>query len=146
MQIETDALVMVLDGRKMLMLRNHGDATYPNLKVETVQERDNPADRDQGTDRPGRVQSSAGTARSAMQEVDFHQQEEDRFAADAAALLRERALANDYESLIVVAPANTLGELRKHYHKEVERRLSGELTKDLASHPISEIEKILLAN
>ena len=146
MQIETDALVMVLDGRKMLMLRNRGDATYPNLQMESVEEQVNPAHRDQGTDRPGRTHSSTGTARSAMEEVDFHQLEEDRFAADAGALLQKRALANEYESLIVVAPPTTLGELRKHYHKEVERRLSGELAKDLASHPISEIEKILMAN
>ena len=80
-----------------------------------------------------------------MAEVDFHQQEEDRFAADTADLLKRRALKNDFESLIIIAPPKTLGELRKHYHKEVSRRLTGELDKDLTGHPIDQIEKALLA-
>jgi protein required for attachment to host cells len=50
--------------------------------------------------------------------------EEDRFAAETAELLKKRALRNDFESLIIVAPPKTLGELRKHYHKEVEKRLT----------------------
>ncbi len=57
-----------------------------------------------------------------MDEVDFHQQEEDRFAVDAADLLKRRALANEFESLIIVAPPRTLGELRKHYHSRGERQ------------------------
>ena len=68
---------------------------------------------------------------------------EDR--AEAAELLKKRALANEFESLIVVAPPKTLGELRKHYHKEVSRRLIGELDKDLTGHPVPDIEKALNA-
>ena len=78
-------------------------------------------------------------------QADAHQVEEDRFAANAADLLKRRALAHDYESLIVVAPPRTLGELRKHYHKEVSDRIIGELDKDLTGHPISDIEKALIA-
>ena len=78
-----------------------------------------------------------------MEEVDFHQQEEDRFAAELAATLKTRALANEFEALIIVAPPNTLGELRKHYHKEVERRIVGEVSKDLVNLPVPEIEKAL---
>jgi protein required for attachment to host cells len=75
--------------------------------------------------------------------VDFHQQEEDRFAAETAAMLKERALRNEFEALVVVAPPRTLGELRKHYHSEVEKRLVAELPKDLVNLPVPEIEKIL---
>jgi protein required for attachment to host cells len=60
-------------------------------------------------------------------------------------MLKRRALRGDFESLIIVAPPKTLGELRKHYHKEVERRLTGEIAKDLTGHPVEEIEKILSA-
>ena len=95
-------------------------------------------------DLAGRAASaSAGAGYSSYEEVDFHQLEEDRFAADTAELLRKRALRNEFESLIIVAPPKTLGELRKHYHKEVEKRLAGEVAKDLTSHPVTEIEKIL---
>jgi protein required for attachment to host cells len=38
-----------------------------------------------------------------------------------------------------------LGELRKHYHKEVEKRLSGEIAKDLTGHPVEQIERIIMA-
>ncbi|TPG43645.1 host attachment protein [Sphingomonas koreensis] len=143
MHVPHDAFVVVADGRKMLFLRNDGDAEYPNLIVERVLEQDNPATRDQGTDAPGSSSSSVGSARSSFEQTDFHQVEEDRFAAETADRLKKRALNNDFESLIIVAPPRTLGELRKHYHKEVSSRLIGELDKDLTGHPVNEIEAAL---
>ncbi|MBN8807557.1 MAG: host attachment protein [Sphingomonas sp.] len=145
MQIANNTLVVVADGRKALFLRNEGDATHPNLIVEHAEEQVNPADRDQKTDAPGRASGGIGGRQSSMDEVDFHQQEEDRFAAEVGAMLKKRALANEFEKLIIAAPAKTLGELRKHYHVEVENRLAGELAKDLTGHPIPEIEKLLSA-
>lgn len=168
MQVPHKSVVLVADGRKLLFLRNKGDAEYPNLVVESAQEKPNPADRDQKTDAAGAsssTQSGAGApaaaqggsgnaggggaqfaaGRGSMGETDYHQLEEDRFAAEAAELLKMRALANNFDSLIVVAPPRTLGELRKHYHKEVESRLKGEIDKDLTGHPIDEIEKALAA-
>lgn len=143
MKVPANACVVVVDGRKLLFFRNRGDEANPNLVVETAQERPNPADRDQKSDAAGRSSSPQGASQSAMGEVDFHQQEEDRFAAETADLLKRKALTNDFEALIVVAPPRTLGELRKHYHKEVSRRLVGELDKDLTGHPVPEIEKAL---
>jgi protein required for attachment to host cells len=145
MQVPHNSFVLVADGKKMLFFRNEGDADYPKLQVERKREQDNPADRAQKSDAPGRAFASVGNGRSAYQETDFHQLEEERFAVEAAELLRERALRNDFESLIIVAPPRTLGELRKHYHKEVEKRLTGEIAKDLTGHPVTEIEKILQA-
>ena len=145
MQLAHNTLVLVADGRKALFLRNEGDAVHPNLIVEHAQDRVNPADRDQKSDAPGRASSGIGGRQDTMDEVDFHQQEEDRFAADLGAMLKSRALANDFEKLIIAAPAKTSGELRKHYHVEVENRLAGEITKDLTGHPLPEIEKALSA-
>ena len=143
MQVPHKSFVVVADGKKMLFFRNEGDSEFPKLEVERKRETTDAPDRDQKTDAPGRAFSSVGSGRSAYQEVDFHQLEEDRFAAETAEMLRKRALRNDFESLIVVAPPKTLGELRKHYHKEVEKRLAGEIAKDLTGHPVAEIEKIL---
>ena len=150
MQLVNNTVVLVADGRKLLFLRNEGDAQYPNLTVEVAEEHPNPANRDQSTDAAGRASSTSpagGTSRSgsSMEPTDFHQLEEDRFAAEAAAMLKKRALANDFEHLVIVAPPRTLGELRKHYHKEVESRLAGELAKDLTGHTIPEIEAALQA-
>jgi protein required for attachment to host cells len=147
MQVPHNAFVVVADGRKMLFLRNEGDAAYPNLKVEKKRVDQNPSHHDQATDLAGGAMgtrtSGAQWGGGNMQEVDFHQLEEDRFAAETAALLKTRALANDFESLIIVAPPRTLGELRKHYHKEVSDRLTGELAKDLTDHTVPQIEEAL---
>jgi protein required for attachment to host cells len=146
MQLPHNSFVVVADGKKMLFFRNEGDAAYPKLEVERKLETPDAPDRDQKTDAPGRAASASGGAgRSAYEEADFHQIEEDRFAVETAELLRKRALRNEFESLIIVAPPRTLGELRKHYHKEVEKRLAGEVAKDLTGHPVAEIEKILQA-
>jgi len=144
MQLPHKAFVVVADGRKMLFLRNEGDAVHPNLQLERKRVQENPSNGEHKTDAPGRSFSSVGPGRSAYEEADFHQIEEDRFAAETAELLRRRALENDFESLIVVAPPRTLGELRKNYHKEVETRLAGEIDKDLTRHTIAEIEQALI--
>ena len=144
MHLPYNSVVLVADGRKMLFLRNEGDAEFPNLVVEKAQEQDNPATRDQATDSAGRASSPQGGVQSSVEPTDFHQIEEDRFAADAADFLKTGALKNKYDSLIVIAPPKTLGELRKRYHKEVTSRLKGELDKDLTGHPIKDIEKALM--
>jgi protein required for attachment to host cells len=143
MRVPHNSFVLVADGKKMLFFRNDGDEVFPKLEVERKQEHADLPTREQKSDDAGRAFATSGAARHAYSETDFHQLEEDRFAVEAADLLRERALRNEYESLIVVAPPRTLGELRKHYHKEVEKRLTGEVAKDLTGHPVAEIEKIL---
>ena len=145
MQIPHNAVVLVADGRKMLFFRNAGDAAHPNLTVESAQEHANPATQDLASDAAGRASSPHGASRSSVAETDVHQLEENRFAAECAEMLRKRALARKYDKLVVIAPAKTLGELRKHYHKEVESRLIGELAKDLTGRPIPDIEAALRA-
>ena len=145
MRVPHNSFVMVADGRKSLFFRNEGDAQALNLQVVNVRAQENPADHEHKTDTAGQAPSDVGGHGATMGETDYHQQAEDRFAADTANLLRTRALAGDYEQLIVVAPPKTLGELRKHYHKAVEQRLCGEIAKDLTGHPVPEIERILAA-
>lgn len=145
MKLPHNAAVLVADGRKMLFLRNEGDDVHPNLVVEHAEEQSNPKDGDQKSDAPGVSYSSFGSGRNTVEETDFHQLAEDRFAVEATDLLKQRALSNDFESLIVIAPPRTLGELRKHYHSEVSARITGELDKDLTNHPIPEIESAIKA-
>lgn len=144
-RIPHDALVFVGDGTKALFLRNKGDAEHVNLEVEQVFAQDNPATRDQGTDRPGRSFASSGAQRSAMEQTDWHQLAEDRFVGEVADKLYKHAHAGRFQSLIVVAPPKVLGQLRKAFHKEVSDKVSAEVPKELTSHPIHEIEKLLSA-
>ena len=145
MKIPNRALVMVVDGRKMLLLRNHGDEANLDLQTEAHDEQPNLKDGEIKTDQAGQSAAPGGTgmAGGTMGETDFAQQAEDRWAADAGALLSKRALKNDYDALVVIAAPKTLGVLRKHYHKEVESRLLGELAKEMTDRPIADIEKML---
>lgn len=149
MRIPHNAFVVVADGRKMLFLRNEGDAEFPNLQVEKKALHPNLSDHEQAADAAGQSQmmrsgASGWVTGGNVENTDFHQLEEDRFAAETAELLKARALANDFESLIVVAPPRTLGELRKHYHVSVREKLAGEIDKDLTAHSVAEIEQALL--
>ena len=144
MRLAHNSFVIVADGEKMLFFRNEGDGEFPQLIVERDREQKAPANIEQKTDEAGR-RHGVGPGRSAYEETDFHQLEKDRFAHEAAEMLKRLALRNGFDELVVVAPPKTLGELRKHYPKEVEKRLLAEVPKDLTNLPVQEIEKVLLA-
>jgi cell division protein FtsL len=46
MRVPHNALVLVADGRKMLLLKNEGDAEHLNLQVEQKEIHEGPKDRD----------------------------------------------------------------------------------------------------
>jgi protein required for attachment to host cells len=141
--IPTGALVLVGDGRKALFLRNRGNPQNVKLVTERVLEQDNPPTREQGSDRPGRAHGSDGNARSAMEETDWHQLAEDRFAGDIAEALYRMAHAQQFEELVVVAPPKVLGILRGAWHKEVSSRIVAEVPKDLTTHSVTEVNRLL---
>lgn len=143
MPLPHNALVLVADGRKMLFFRNNGDGTQIDLRTEAHDEREDRKDRDIKTDAPGTQAQSAGYGRPAVEETDFHQQEEDRWVKDAAEELKKRVLRNDFEALAIVAPPKALGVLRKSLHKEVERRIVCTINKEMSGRPIPDIEALL---
>jgi protein required for attachment to host cells len=143
--ISHNALVLIGDGQKALFLRNKGTAHKVRLEVEQILEQDNPATREQGTDRPGRSVSSVGSARSAVEEVDWHHIAKERFAGEIAEALYRHAHDNRFEKLVVIAPAKVLGNLRKAFHAAVTDRIVGEIPKELTSHPIPHIERLVAA-
>ncbi|WP_028348802.1 host attachment family protein [Bradyrhizobium murdochi] len=144
-RISHNALVLIGDGKKALFLRNKGTPQQLNLEVEHVLEQENPATREQGTDRPGRSVQSVGAARSAMEQADWHYIAEERFAGTIADALYRLAHGNRFEKLVVVAPAKVLGNLRQAFHAEVAERIVGEIPKQLTSHPIPDIERLMAA-
>jgi len=145
LSIPHDGYVFVGDGRKALFLRNDGDEKFPNLKVERVLTHDNPATHEQGSDRPGRAAKGAGTnRRSGMEQTDWHDLEEHRFARDVAGALEDVVRSNGVKALIVVAPARTLADLRHAFHDDVKKKIIAEIDKDLTKHPVHQIEKHIL--
>jgi len=144
MPIPKNTLVLVVDGRKMLFLRNDGDAGRIDLHTESHDARQDAKDSDMKTDGAGTQGQSHGYGRPTYQETDYHQLAEDRWAADAAERVNKRALANDFDALAVIASPKTLGELRKHWNKDVQRRIIVELPKEMTDRPIRDIEQMLI--
>ena len=144
MPLANHALVLVTDGRKTLFFRNHGDENQIDLRTEAHDERDDRKDHEIKTDSAGSSKQSFGFGRPALDETDFHQQEEDRWVAEAADKLKQRALQNDFDTLAIVAPPKALGVLRKKLHKEVERRIVCEIPKEMTGRPIPDIEALLV--
>jgi protein required for attachment to host cells len=143
MPLPHNALVLVADGRKMLLFRNHGDENQIDLRTESHDARHQRKDREIKTDAPGTSKQSFGFGRSTYEEPDFQQQEEDRWIKDAADELKARVLRNDFEALAIVAPPKALGVLKKCLHKEVEKRIVCTVNKEMSGRPIPDIEALL---
>lgn len=141
MRIQHDTLILVADGGKMLLFRNDGDADYPRFERIAGAESENPPDRAQKNDAPGRAFS--GGRRSAYEETDFHRQAEAQFARAAAAMLDRVVDQRQAERVVVAADPRTLGALRDHYSARVAGLVTAEVAKDLVKHPVAEIERIL---
>jgi protein required for attachment to host cells len=145
LEIPHDAFVFVGDGRKALFFRNAGDEKSPNFRIERVFVDDNPPTHEQGSDRPGRAFKRAGTnLRSSVEDTDWHELEEHRFAQRVAAAMEGLVRERKVKVLVVVAPPRTLADLRVAFHSDVKKRIIAEINKDLTKHPVLEIEKHLV--
>lgn len=133
MLVPNGTIVAVADGEKLNLYRNAGDERdlrLADLPVGEIETRN----------------KSAGVRHiSSAANPDESRIEEDSFAAGVASLLNEKVLSNTTDKVVIVAAPRTLGELRKHYHKELEAALLVEISKDLTGHSVPEIEKALLA-
>ena len=105
MDIPHNALVIVADGRKLLLLRNKGDTSQIDLRTEDWEDQPDPKNREIQSDASGTQQQSYGYGRPALDEPDYHQENEDRFAAHIADRLNHMALAGKVKDIAVIAPA-----------------------------------------
>jgi protein required for attachment to host cells len=143
LKIDSGGWVVVCDGAKALVLENAGSRMRPNLTTRQVFEQPGLSDRELSADRPGRTMSSVGSARSAVEQVDRHDQDEQRFLTEIAARLDRAVLAGETPSLIVVAPPRAIGILRRAYSPHVKQALRAEVEKDFVKMPVKEIERHL---
>lgn len=141
--IPNNTIVMVGDGRKALFLRNDGTPLHPKLAVLRLLEHESVPTHEMGSDRPGRYSSPTGGGRSAVEQTDWHQLEESRFAHTIVAALARAANANANLKIVLVAPPKTMGDLRAGLSKSLKQHVIGEITRDLTAHPLAHIEKLL---
>jgi protein required for attachment to host cells len=137
--------IVVCDGKKALVMENAGDEKFLDLKTRQVFEHPDPKTHEIGTDAPGRSFSSVGYGRSAMEQADWHDQEEQRFLQRLLDYLSAAVHAGQIKSLLIVAPPRALGVLRQSYSHDVRKALRAEIDKDFVRMPVDEIEKHLAA-
>lgn len=133
MQLPNNATVAVADGQNLSLFRNHGTEGHPALTAVEA-----PQLHAVNAGSGGRHYSSSGNPNESLQA-------EDGFAAAAAAWLNKQVLDGKIEHLVIIAAPRTLGELRKHYHKQLQAVLVGELHKDLAGRPVAEVAAAIAA-
>jgi len=144
-RIPHNACVVVGDGRKALFLRNEGTQIALRLKTEQVLLNDNPPTRDQGSDQPGRSFQSFGSSRSSVEQTDWHEIGEQRFARTIAEALESLARDREIPGFVIAAPPRTLAELRRVLDANVKNRVIAEIDKDFTGHPVEDIERRLSA-
>lgn len=142
-ELKQGTWVVVTDSEKALFLRNMTDHENPNLDVFDEEEQENPSDREQSANRPGRMNDTGVQQRSAMDDTDWHELAKHRFAADLADQLYAEAHKGAFDRLVLVASPKVLGDLREALHKEVADKVIAEVPKTLTNHPVNEIETLV---
>ncbi|HEV2303344.1 MAG TPA: host attachment protein, partial [Stellaceae bacterium] len=101
--------------------------------------------RDLGADRPGRAFESAGGARHAVApRTDPHRRAKTDFAQILAEEIVRARQQGAFDRLALVAPPPILAAIKEHLDAECERRLDGELAKDLTKLPEAELRRRLV--
>lgn len=130
MNLPSNSLVAVVDGEVLRLYRNTGTATEVTLTSVPL-----PPLEERVVGSAGRISTEANP--------DNDTQAEDGHAMSVALALNNWALKNKFDKLVVIAAPKTMGELRKHWHKEVGERLLGEITKTLTGASTDEIIKVI---
>ncbi|MCB2059285.1 MAG: host attachment protein [Novosphingobium sp.] len=120
-------VVALVDGKKFELFRNGGNEAHPELVA---------------MDPPKLDEHNKGAGshhHSGSDNPTGHLLDEDAHAAAVADWLNHQVIAHKIENLVVIAAPRTLGELRKHYHKQLQSVLLRELAKDLAGEQGPEI-------
>lgn len=120
------AVVAIVDGRNFELYRNAGNEAEPELAALPSPRLD--------THNHSGVGHHSSHGNHADRLVD-----EDAHAIAAVEWLNAEVLGHRIDSLAVIAAPRTLGEMRRHYHKQTERAVMAEIAKDLAGKPPQDI-------
>ena len=132
--------VLICDSRKALFAYNAGDERAPNLKIADMLEHPDRPTHEQGTDKPGRTFASVGGRRSATEPTDFQRLSEEDFLGKVADTLDRKLVEHRIKDLILVAPAEVVGFLRKILSSPARKVLRSEIEKDYVRMSVPDIE------
>lgn len=135
--------IVVCDGRKALILENYGDETYPNLRAKEQYQHANAPTHLRGSSPPGRSYQSFGRRRSAVAQIDLHDESERSFLRGLAKRMDHALQSHETSKLTIVAPPRALGMLRDVYTPTVRSAVRREIAKDAVKAPLSVIERMV---
>lgn len=138
----THTWILIADGGKARVLTSEGRgsklAEYTKMRLSA----DDLPEAHVETERPGRVQESAGPARHAIEPRMPHKRQIEQDFARHVAKQLEHELSN-FDRLVIVAAPKTLGDLRDFISAAVEKKVEATVSKDLTNTPDSEIPDLL---
>ncbi len=132
MKLPHKAHVAIVDGENFIVMQNDGQIFEPRLK-QVAKPDLNATNYSAGVKHQDDVGQNTGAT-----DLD-----ELAHATAAAEWLNAQAIAGKYDDLLVIADPKTLGEMRRHYHSELEKRLTGEIAKTMTGESIDRIEKAI---
>lgn len=154
MRPEPDQITWIaaFDGGKAVVFKNAGFDDAVDLQLVERFDNDNPPDRDQTADRPGRHQDAGSGAkganapqglahgRSGVEQTDRHALEKVRFIDRLVARLAADAEQQAFDRLVLLADQRSLGEAREQLTDRLERRIIAEEAKDVVNEPADKLE------
>ncbi|MCH6578523.1 MAG: host attachment protein [Alphaproteobacteria bacterium] len=143
---EATTWILIADGARAQIIANEGPGKGLKPLPGRAYQGANLPTREIVSDKPGRTYDRGGTGgwtatgRHAMEpRTDWHRFEKERFARAMAKVLDKASGANAFDRLVLVAPPQTLGELRIALKKRTRARITAELAKDLTNVPIHDL-------
>jgi protein required for attachment to host cells len=95
-----------------------------------------------GSERPGRTRESANSAHHTIQaREDLHRADKRNFVYEIANTLNEANTRDEFDRLILVAPAHALRELNHALDAPTTRKIAAQLQKDLTNVPNADLAK-----
>jgi len=131
---------VITDGGRARILKKRKDRNIFDSYREFMSPAIHRPTRDLGTERPGRTFASANPARHAIQpRNDFHRAAKDAFVRKVAREINLANSADEFDLLILVAPAHALLTLEKTLNTLTRRKVAFKLQKDLTKVPDADL-------
>ena len=146
MLIDHGTLILVIDGAHMMLYRNTAHNRSAELELIAARHHRAANTADMGVSAQGRsFTSGAGESRrNTYEPTDFHQQEEDQFAAESIKLLEAKQREHKM-SVIIISPPKMLGVVRKMYGAALKQAVIAEIHHDYVRKSPHEIAELLIS-
>lgn len=132
--------VLVADGRRARIFQRASRRELKPLVEREHEEKIHLTNKEQG-----RTFDSYGEGHHKLEpHTDWKQYEKDVFAREMAKLIEDAYSHEKFDRLVLIAPPATLGDLRSHLSKQVQKKLAAEIHKDLTHNTPQEIAKVLV--